>query len=129
MFIGLFLGVLFLLATCSVMYYKMVMEAQEEGSRYAILRKIGMSRQEMLASVAKQLGIAFGAPLVVGLAHTVFALATYNRMLELMAQETPTFQNAALVALLYVAAYGVFYLASVRSYFRIVWTQADGGAR
>ncbi|MCI2047597.1 MAG: ABC transporter permease [Faecalibacterium sp.] len=123
-FIGLFVGILFLLALCSVMYYKMIMEAQEEGPRYAILRKIGMKKREMLASVAKQLGIVFGTPLAVGLAHTVFALTTYNRMMDVIGQETPTLANALAVAAAFVAVYGVFYLLAVKNYFSIVWKQA-----
>ncbi|MDD4509873.1 MAG: ABC transporter permease [Oscillospiraceae bacterium] len=120
-FIGLFLGILFLLSMGSVIYYKMIMEAQEESLRYAILRKVGMKKQEMHACVAKQLGVVFGTPLAVGLLHTIFALATYNRMMELMGQEMPTFANALMVAGLSVLIYGVFYLISVKKYCAIVW--------
>lgn len=122
-FIGFFLGTLFLLASGSVMYYKLIMEAQEEAPRYVILRKAGMQRREMLGSVAKQLGFVFGAPLAVGLMHTLFALLAYNRTLGAMGEQTPTLQNAALVVLVFIAVYGVFYGLSVAGYFKIVWNQ------
>jgi putative ABC transport system permease protein len=120
-FIGLFLGILFLLSMGSIMYYKMIMEAQEESPRYAILRKVGMKKKEMRACVAKQLGIVFGAPLSVGLVHTIFALATYNRMMDIIGQETPTFFNALAVVGISVVIYGVFYLLAVKKYLSIVW--------
>ena len=127
-FIGLFIGVLFLLAVGSVLYYKLIMEAQEEAPRYEILRKTGMTKREIRVSVAKQLALTYGAPLCVGLVHTVFALLTYNRMMVEIGQETPTMLNAFLVVLLFMAVYGAFYALSVGNYFRIVWKRAAGGA-
>ena len=62
-FIGLFLGILFMLATGSIMYYKQIIEAQEEINRYDILRKAGMNKKEVKGSISKQLGIVFGLPL------------------------------------------------------------------
>ena len=124
-FIGFFLGILFLLALGSVMYYKLIMEAQEEAPRYEILRKTGMKKGEVLSSVAKQLGLIYGIPLFVGLSHTVFALLTYNRMLGSMGQQTPTLQNAAMAVILFAAVYSAFYALSVKSYHGIVWRQVD----
>lgn len=126
-FIGFFLGILFLLALGSVMYYKLIMEAQEEAPRYEILRKTGMKKSEVLSSVVKQVGLVYAIPLFVGLIHTVFALLTYNRMLGALGQETPTLQNAAMAVILFVAVYGVFYALSVKSYHSIVWRRANGG--
>ncbi len=127
-FIGFFLGVLFLLASGSVMYYKLIMEAQEEAPRYEILQKTGMKKGEVLSSVAKQLGLIYGIPLFLGLIHTLFALLTYNRMLGSMGQETPTLQNAAMAVILFVAVYGAFYALSVKSYHGIVWKRVGGSA-
>lgn len=119
-FIGLFIGILFVAAIGSVLYYKMIMEAQEEIPRYQILSNVGMKKSEISNSVFKQLGMVFGIPLLIGLVHTVFALLTYNRMMDLLGQETPTLQNAFVVIYLFVLAYGAFYLLSVKSYCRIV---------
>lgn len=125
-FIGFFLGILFLLASGSVMYYKLIMEAQEEAPRYEILRKTGMKKSEVLSSVAKQLGLIYGIPLFVGLIHTLFGLLTYNRMLGSAGQQTPTLQNAAMAVILFIAMYGVFYVLSVMSYQNIIWKQVGG---
>ncbi len=124
-FIVLFLGFLFLLSMGSVMYYKMVMEAQEESPRYAILRKVGMKKQEMRACVAKQLGIVFGTPLAVGVVHTIVALSTYNRMMDVIGQETPTFANALMVVGISLLIYGAFYLLSIGKYCGIVWKKDE----
>ncbi|SDY41481.1 putative ABC transport system permease protein [Eubacterium barkeri] len=119
-FIGLFIGVLFLLAVGSILYYKLIVEAQEEAPRYQILRKTGMSNREILVSVIKQLGMVYGLPLLLGLGHTVFALLAYNRAMDLMGQETPTLLNAAMVVLVYILTYGLFYVLSVWNYHKIL---------
>ena len=128
-FIGFFLGILFLLASCSVMYYKLIIEAQEEAPRYEILYKTGMNRKEIRYSVAKQLGLVYGLPLIVGLLHTLFGLLFYNRTLGAVGQQTPTLINAFKVVLAFVMVYVVFYILSVESYHSIVWKRASGGNR
>lgn len=119
-FIGFFLGTLFLLALGSVMYYKLIMEAVEEAPRYALLIKTGMTRREVLTSIARQLGMVYGFPLLVGLIHTMFGLLFYTRALGEMGQQTPTLQNALLYTLLFILVYGLFYGLSVNSYLHIV---------
>lgn len=120
-FIGMFVGILFLLASGSIMYYKQIIEAQEEVNRYDILKKTGMNRKEVGESISKQLAIAFGIPLLVGLSHSVFALLTYNRAMDMLGQETPTLFNALIIVAIYIVIYCFFYALSVKSYMRIVW--------
>ena len=120
-FIGLFLGILFMLATGSIMYYKQIIEAQEEVPRYDILKKTGMNKKEVKGSISKQLAIVFGLPLLVGLTHTVFAVLAYNRMMDIIGKETPTLLNAAIVVAIFIVIYGFFYSISVKNYLKIVW--------
>jgi putative ABC transport system permease protein len=122
-FIGLFLGILFMLAMGSIMYYKQIIEAQEEISRYDILRKTGMNKKEAKESIYKQLAIVFGLPLFVGLVHTFFALLVYNRTIDTIGQETPTLLNAGLIVGVFIIIYGLFYVISVKKYIRIVWRE------
>lgn len=119
-FIGMFIGILFLIASGSIMYYKQIIEAQEEIPRYDILKKTGMSQSEVKKSISRQLGIVFGIALLIGLLHSFFALLTYNRMMDIIGQETPTLSNALMVVVLYSISYYFFYLLSKKSYMRIV---------
>lgn len=120
-FIGSFLGILFMFAMGSIMYYKQIIEAQEEITRYDILRKTGMNKKEVKKSVSRQLGIIFGLPLVVGLVHTFFALLLYNRAMDVIGQETPTLLNALAVIIICIVIYVLFYAVSVKDYLKIVW--------
>ncbi len=120
-FIGLFLGILFMLAMGSIMYYKQIIEAQEEITRYDILKKAGMNKKEVKESISKQLAIVFGLPLLAGLSHTFFTLLVFNRTMDIIGQETPTLLNASIVVAIFIVIYGFFYDISVKNYLRIVW--------
>lgn len=120
-FIGLFIGILFLLASGSIIYYKQIIEAHEEVNRYELLKKLGMNKAEIKRSISKQLGIVFGLSLIVGLLHSTFALLTYNRMMDLGAKEQHTLQNAGIIVGIYILIYCCFYLLSVNSYMCIAW--------
>lgn len=69
-----FLGLAFLLATCSILYFKQMSEAEEEREAYTILRKIGFTQQEILRGIYAKQAFNFGVPLVIGLLHSYFAV-------------------------------------------------------
>lgn len=47
-FIGLFLGILFLVSTGGIVFYKQLMEARDEIKTYDIVKKIGMSAKDII---------------------------------------------------------------------------------
>lgn len=69
-----FLGLAFLLATGSILYFKQMSEADEESASYTVLRKIGFSEQEILRGVIYKQVFSFGVPLIIGLLHSYFAV-------------------------------------------------------
>jgi len=122
LFIGTFLGILFLLASGSIMYYKQIIEAQEEVSRYDILKKTGMKKSEIKKSISKQLAVVFCMPLLIGLLHSAFAMITFNKMMLLVAEQVSrAYSLEAMICLVYIAIYCFYYQLSVNSYMKIVW--------
>ncbi|MDT3958596.1 FtsX-like permease family protein, partial [Staphylococcus kloosii] len=69
LFIFGFLGLVFLSATGTIIYFKQLTEANENQLNYEILRKIGIGKRELYKSVAKQTLFIFGLPLIVSLSH------------------------------------------------------------
>ena len=51
LFLGIFLGLLFLLATVLIIYYKQVSEGHEDQRRYQIMQQVGMSPGEVALSI------------------------------------------------------------------------------
>ncbi|MER2263022.1 MAG: FtsX-like permease family protein [Psychrobacillus sp.] len=73
-FISGFLGLAFLIATGSILYFKQMSEADEEKGTYKILRKMGFTTNEIMSGIRRKQLFNFGFPLIIGLAHSYFAV-------------------------------------------------------
>ena len=69
LFLGIFLGFLFLMATVLIIYYKQIVEGFEDRKRFEIMQKIGMSHSEVKQSVKAQILTVFALPLIVATLH------------------------------------------------------------
>lgn len=83
LFLGLFLGLLFLLATVLIIYYKQISEGYEDQRRYQIMRQVGMSGREVRASIHSQILLVFFLPLGAAGLHILAAFQMLCRILEL----------------------------------------------
>jgi putative ABC transport system permease protein len=118
-FIATFLGIVFLAATGSVIYFKQLTEAQADRGRYDILRKIGAGKKEIRATIAKQMLFVFGLPLAVGILHGSMLLhALTNLISQLIGVNVLVPILIAISA--YVIIYAGYYSLTVVSYNRIV---------
>ncbi len=61
-----FLGILFLVSSFIVLYYKLLSDVNEEASQIDLLKKIGITAEECRKYLKKHLGIIFFAPLLFG---------------------------------------------------------------
>ncbi|KIL09307.1 ABC transporter permease [Clostridium botulinum] len=75
MFIGMFLGLIFLVCTGSIIFFKQMSEAEEEVNRYQILKNIGVSNNVLKTSIFKQVGFVFSVPLIMATIHSTVALS------------------------------------------------------
>lgn len=73
-FIAGFLGLVFLISTGSILYFKQMTEAEQEKASYTTLRQLGFSVQEIMKGVVRKQIFVFGLPLAIGLLHSIFAL-------------------------------------------------------
>lgn len=115
LFVGSFLGLVFLAATGSIIYFKVLTEAEEDQSKYAILNKIGVNKKQILKTVAGQVAVIFSAPLVVGIAHSAFALLAFSQLFSM-----DITKPVILWMIAYTAIYGIYYIFTVRSFYKIV---------
>lgn len=73
LFLGLFLGFIFLMATVLIIYYKQISEGFDDHDRFSILQKVGMSKKEVRATINKQILLVFFLPLAMAFVHMAFA--------------------------------------------------------
>ena len=122
LFLGIFLGLLFLLATALIIYYKQISEGYEDQRRYTILRQVGMTDREIRASIHSQILLVFFLPLVTAGIHTAAAYPMISKMLALF-QLTSTARYAVCTAgtfAVFCAVYALVYSLTARTYRRIV---------
>ena len=125
-FLGLFLGVLFLLGTALIIYYKQVSEGYDDARRFNIMQKVGMSHKEVKQSIHSQILLVFFLPLVMAVLHLAFAFPMLEKILLVMG-----LANTQLILLstlgcvaVFAVAYLIIYALTARTYYNIVETAA-----
>jgi len=103
-----FLGLVFLSATGSIIYFKMLTEAEGDQQRYMTLRNVGMSRRKVQQVIVRQYMIMFLLPLLVGIVHSFMMLMSLSKVMDLNMM-TPVFISTAV----YSALYGCYYKMTV----------------
>ena len=121
-FLGIMLSVVFIFAAAVIIYYKQVTEGYEDQGRYAIMRKVGMTAEDIRRSVNSQILTVFFAPLLMAGVHLAFAFPVVWRLLQLF-----SLSNLGLAVFVTVCAFlvfGVFYIliyrATAKAYISII---------
>lgn len=122
LFIGIFLGSLFLMGTAMIIYYKQISEGYEDQKRFEIMQKVGLSHREVRSSVRRQILMVFFLPLLMAMLHITMAFPMIRRMLLLFGMtNTKLFIGCtAGTVLIFAVVYGLIYLMTARSYYHIV---------
>ena len=121
-FVGIFMAILFLIATVMIIYYKNMSEGYEDQKRFEIMQKVGLSRREVRSSVRRQILMVFFLPLLMAMLHITMAFPMIRRMLLLFGMtNTKLFIGCtAGTVLIFAVVYGLIYLMTARSYYHIV---------
>lgn len=114
-FIGGFLGLVFLAATGSIIYFKQLTEATLDKDRYMILYKIGLNKKEIKKSISKQILFIFALPLLAGVCHSIVALTALSKLMQTNLM-TPVIICIGVYACIYIA----YYFLTVRNYYKII---------
>ena len=122
LFLGIVLGVVFLMATVLIIYYKQVSEGYEDQGRFEIMRKVGLSQREVKSSIRSQVLLVFCLPIAVAAVHILFDFNLVARMLTMFGVRNV--MTAALCTggtlLAFLAVYAVVYSFTARTYYKIV---------
>ena len=122
LFLGLVLGIIFLMATVLIIYYKQVSEGYEDQGRFEIMRKVGLSQREVKSSIRSQVLIVFFLPIAVAAIHILFDFNLVAQMLTLFGVRSvmTVVLCTAGTLLAFLAVYAVVYLLTARTYYKIV---------
>lgn len=122
LFLGIFLGTLFVMATVLIIYYKQVTEGYEDKSRFGIMQKVGLTRAEIKGSIHSQMLLMFFLPLAAAAMHITAAFPIITKLLAAMNLANVRLFAAATAGTLAVFAvvYTAVYMLTSRVYLRIV---------
>ena len=122
LFIGVFLGLLFLMATTLIIYFKQVSEGYMDHDRFIILQQVGMSREEVKSTVRKQILSVFVLPIIVTFLHTWGAMHMMKQLLFMFSLTNVPLINMSIfgTAAVFAVLYGLVYSATARTYYAMV---------
>ncbi len=106
-FIGIMLSGVFLLAAVLIIYYKQISEGYEDQGRFAIMQKVGMTKQDIRASINSQMLTVFYLPLVFAGIHLAFAFPFIQKIFKTFAYDNIPLSIG--VNLGCFVAFGLFY--------------------
>ncbi|BCN28868.1 ABC transporter permease [Anaeromicropila herbilytica] len=122
LFIGVFLSLLFLLATVLIIYFKQVSEGFSDRKRFVILRKVGMDQKAIKQTINKQIIMVFFLPLVTAVIHIAFAFKMICMMLQMFyLTNTDLFVKCTIgTILVFSVIYVAVYLTTAKVYYKVV---------
>lgn len=115
-FLGLVMAVVFMVATFSTIYFKILSDAIMDREQYKMLIKIGMSKEEITKSIHTQVGIAFVLPAFMGIMHSVMAIQALGAFMHYR------FLESILIGVgVFIAVMSLFYIYMSRKYRELIW--------
>lgn len=118
-FLGLYLGIIFLLASSALLSLKELTLAADNRDKYAILRKIGIDEKMINRSLFRQNAIFFGLPLGLAVIHSVFGIQVCTYILEVFGKSGLT-QAIVLTAVGLLVIYMIYFIITYRCSRRII---------
>ncbi len=122
LFLGAFLGILFIMATVLIIYYKQISEGYDDKDRYNVMQKVGMNKDEVKLTIRSQVITVFFLPLITAAIHVIAAFPMIERLIELFnLTNTSLFMLCtAITVAVFAVIYGIVYSLTARVYYKIV---------
>lgn len=122
LFLGVFLGIIFMMAMVLIIYYKQISEGYEDRERYRIMKQVGLPDEEVRRSINAQVLVVFFAPLVVAAVHVAFDFSLVKLMLQLFGLMNVQLALWCTVGsfLGFALIYALVYMRTAKVYYKIV---------
>ena len=108
-FIGLYLGVIFLISSAAILGLKELSESSDNKERFIVLRKIGTDEKMINKALFRQISIFFMLPLLLAIIHSIFGIMFAVKVLEVFGNEQ-LLPSIIMTAIFIVIIYGGYLL-------------------
>ena len=109
LFIGIFLSIIFLLCTGSILLLKQLSSIYDDKDRYVILKKLGAKNKDIQKILSKQLKVMFILPLIVGTIHNIFAMIVIQKLIQ-----RPIVVPVFITLGVYYLGYSIYYFVTLK---------------
>lgn len=110
-YLGLYLGIVFLLAAAAVLALQQLSQAADNTRRYTVLARLGVERSMARRSVFTQVALAFFLPLSLALVHVAVGMQAANAVIAQVGKVDAWGSTLASATLL-AGVYGAYFLAT-----------------
>ncbi len=108
-FIGLYLGIIFLISSAAILALKELSESTDNKERYKMIRKLGADEKMINKALFNQIFIFFMIPLSLAIVHSIFGIKFANKILGTMGISGLT-SSITMTFIFLVLIYGGYFL-------------------
>ena len=108
-FIGLYLGIIFLISSAALLALKELSESTDNITRYSMLRRIGASEKQLNKALFRQVAIFFLFPLIIAIIHSIFGIKFCMFLLETFGKEE-MLASVFMTMIFLIIIYGGYFL-------------------
>ena len=108
-FIGLYLGIIFLISSAAILGLKELSESSDNQKRFLCLRKIGTDEKMINKALFRQIACVFLLPLILAIIHSIFGTIFAIKILEVFGDEQ-LLPSIIMTAIFIIIIYGGYFL-------------------
>ncbi len=122
LFMGVFVGFLFLMGTVLIIYYKQISEGYDDRERFQIMRKVGMSQKEVKRTIHSQVLTVFFLPLGAAVVHLAVAFPVLTKLMRTLNLANVKLEAVCTIGTvcIFTVFYVLVFMITSREYYRIV---------
>ena len=119
LFIGLYLGVIFMVTSAAVLALQQLSQAADNLPRYQVLSRLGVEERMRDRSVYTQIFLAFFLPLSLAVVHSVVGITAANEVIVQLGK-LDTVSSTVTTAVIILLVYGAYFAATCAGARRMV---------
>ncbi len=121
-FVGIFLGLIFMVATGLIIYYKQIQEGFADKNKYESLRKLGIGEEKIKKTIDKQVLVFFFLPLIVAGIHVAFAFRMISKIFVMLGCVNESIKITSFIIgfVIFALLYLIYYKLSSREYYKLI---------
>ncbi|WP_311492644.1 ABC transporter permease [uncultured Anaerococcus sp.] len=121
-FVGIFLGLIFMVATGLIIYYKQIQEGFADKNKYQSLRKLGIGEEKIKKTIDNQVLVFFFLPLIVAGIHVAFAFRMISKIFVMLGSVNESIKITSFIIgfVIFAILYLIYYKLSSRQYYKII---------